>query len=148
MDYRINADDEFEHESEYETQSEQDENPVSLNMQYSKAELIEEVEREVKDRKCFATITSIVRYLNADHQRNQRAIKIGVCTVFILATVITMFKSIIDCSPILFVKVGQDQVGAIDFVTTSSNSSMITANMNYYAINPFDNPLAIGTETT
>lgn len=60
--------------------------------------------------------------------------------------VITMFKSIIDSSPILFVNMGQEQVGAIDYVITSSNSSHISANMNYYAINQFDNILAVGDE--
>ena len=41
--------------------------------------------------------------------------KIGVFTVFLVVMVITMLKSVVDSAPVLYVKLGQDTVGAIDF---------------------------------
>lgn len=61
--------------------------------------------------------------------------------------VISFFKSVVDVSPILFVKVGQEQVGAIDFVITPANNPMIPASVNFYAIDPFNNPFAQGDES-
>ena len=75
-------------------------------MAWSKRILLAEVEQEVKQRSWFATLRSVVRYLIADHARNPRAAKIGICTVFILVMTVTMFKSVIDSAPIIFVKMG------------------------------------------
>ena len=77
-------------------------------MRRSKKELIEEVEREVKQRNIWSTFKSIVLYLRADQSRHQSALHIGIFTVFLLVMTITMFKSVIDSSPILFVKLGQE----------------------------------------
>ena len=74
--------------------------------------------------------------------------QIGVFVVFLLVMVITMFKSVIDSSPILFVKTGQEQVGAIDFMMVASNNTgLITGDVNYYALNPWKNPFAIVNST-
>ena len=75
-------------------------------MAWSKRILLAEVEIETKQRSCFATLKSVLWYLGADHKRNPRAAKIGICTVFILVMVVTMFKGVIDSAPILFVKMG------------------------------------------
>ena len=73
--------------------------------------------------------------------------KIGIFTVFLLVMVITMFKSVIDSSPILFVRVGQEQVGAIDFMLTASNgTSMISADVNAYDIDMFQNKYLVYKE--
>ena len=63
--------------------------------------------------------------------------KIGVFTVFIVVMVITMLKSVVDSAPILFVKLGQDEVGAIDFTLKASNTATKQVPINYYNINPF-----------
>ena len=47
-----------------------------------------------------------MRYLRADQAKHPRPLYIGITTVFILVMVLTMFKSIIDSAPILFVKIG------------------------------------------
>ena len=75
-------------------------------MAWSKRILIAEVEIEMKQRSWLATLKSVLWYLGADHTRNPRAAKIGICTVFILVMVVTMFKGVIDSAPILFVKMG------------------------------------------
>jgi len=65
------------------------------------------------------------------------AIKIGIFTVFLVVMVITMLKSVVDSAPILFVKIGQEEVGAIDFTLTSTLNSMNAVPTNLYNINPF-----------
>ena len=50
-----------------------------------------------------------------EQSKKMRAFKIGVVTVFIVVMVITMLKSVVASSPLLFVKIGQISVGAIDF---------------------------------
>ena len=65
------------------------------------------------------------------------AIKIGIFTVFLVVMVITMLKSVVDSAPILFVKLGQDNVGAIDFTLRSSSKTYETVPINYYNIDPF-----------
>lgn len=57
--------------------------------------------------------------------------------------VITMLKSVVASSPLLFVKIGQDTVGAIDFQLAGETNGLINANTNYYNIDPFNNPFAI-----
>ena len=48
--------------------------------------------------------------------------------------VITMLKSVVDSSPILFVKIGQNSVGAIDFTLSSPSESnaIVGINTNFY----------------
>ena len=65
------------------------------------------------------------------------AFKIGVFTVFLVVMVITMLKSVVDSAPILFVKLGQDEAGAIDFTLKVSSNSYNTVPLNYYNIDPF-----------
>ena len=66
------------------------------------------------------------------------AFKIGIFTVFLVVMVITMLKSVVDSAPILFVKLGQDNAGAIDFTVKSTSGSYNTVPVNYYNINPFE----------
>ena len=65
------------------------------------------------------------------------AIKIGIFTVFLVVMVITMLESVVDSAPILFVKLGQDNVGAIDFTLTSDSTTYKMVPVNYYNIDPF-----------
>ena len=45
-----------------------------------------------------------------------------------------MLKSLVDVAPIAFLKVGQDQVGAIDFkITSDYQNKFINADVNMYA---------------
>ena len=84
-----------------------------------------------------------MRYLNSDKAKRPRPFYIGVSTVFILVTVITMFKAIIEVAPILFVRIGQEQVGAVDYTITSKNKSMIPGDINQYNIDPWNNPVEV-----
>ena len=77
-----------------------------------------------------------------EQQKKQRALKIGIFTVFLVVCMITMLKSVVDSSPIIFVKIGQEQAGAIDYQLTSPTygNQYSVADMNQYSINPFCNP--------
>ena len=87
---------------------------------------------------------SILRYLSADRAKRPRPYVIGVTVVFILVMVMTMFKSVVESSPVIFVKIGQVEVGCIDFqLRPTDSTSMSLGDMNYYGINPFDNPLCV-----
>ena len=84
----------------------------------------------------------MLRYLIVEQTKKQRALKIGIFTVFLVVMAITMLKSAVDCTPIIFVKIGQDQVGTIDYSMTSpkNGNSEINGNINWYNIDPFHNP--------
>lgn len=81
---------------------------VTSGMRREKRDLIKEVNDQQKQVKILAVLTTILRYLTADQAKRPRPWYIGVCTVFILVMTMTMFKSVIDSSPILFVKIGQE----------------------------------------
>ena len=70
-------------------------------------------------------------------QKKPSSFKIGIFTVFIVVMVITMLKSVVDSAPILFVKLGQDEVGAIDFTITNNDSYLKRGPMRIYNIDPF-----------
>ena len=59
--------------------------------------------------------------------------------------VITMLKSVVDSAPILFVKLGQEEVGAIDFSLTVRNYAENQVPLNYYNIDPFLGRFALNT---
>lgn len=84
----------------------------------------------------------IVNYLVSEQTKKQEALKIGIFTVFLVVMIISMLKSVVDSTPILFVKLGQEAAGAFDFQLSSPKESnaMLNGDVNYYAVNPFDNP--------
>ena len=75
-------------------------------MRWEKKKFIAEVEEQNKQFRCSAILSTIMRYLTAEQAKNPRGWYIGITTVLILVTVMTMFKSVIDASPIIFVKLG------------------------------------------
>ena len=58
-----------------------------------------------------------------------------------------MLKSVIDSFPIVFVKLYQDEVGAIDLAIRATADPFavpaILADQNFYAIDPWNNPLEV-----
>jgi len=64
-------------------------------------------------------------------------VRIGIFTVFIVVAIITMLESVISITPILFVQMGQEEAGAIDFKMTYSPSNLVSGDVNFYAVDPF-----------
>mmetsp|Transcript_15625 Transcript_15625/g.19666 ORF Transcript_15625/g.19666 Transcript_15625/m.19666 type:complete len:85 (+) Transcript_15625:151-405(+) len=81
---------------------------VTPGMLWEKKKLKAEVEEQRKQVRWCAVLATILRYLSSDKAKRPRSFYIGVTTVFILVTVITMFKAVIEVAPILFVKIGQE----------------------------------------
>jgi hypothetical protein len=100
------------------------------------------VQNEDKERSCWSTFVVITESLIRETGKKQRAFRIGIFTVFLVVMVITMLKSVVDCTPILFVRIGQDAAGAVDYQlqAPSKGNAMIKANVNFYDIDPFNNP--------
>lgn len=51
---------------------------------------------------CYLSFAVLVRYVTADLSRKKSAFQIGVFTVFLVVTFITMLKGVIDAMPVLF----------------------------------------------
>lgn len=79
----------------------------------------------------------IWNYIVAEQQRKASSLKIGIFTVFLVVMIITMLESIVAVTPILFVKMGQDNAGAIDVKLTYKKSGLVNGNTNFYNIDPF-----------
>jgi len=54
-----------------------------------------------------------------------------------VVTIITMLESVISITPILFVKMGQEEAGAIDFKITYTASNLVSGDVNFYSVSPF-----------
>jgi hypothetical protein len=75
----------------------------------------------------------------AETKKKVSALRIGIFTVFMVVTVIVMLKSVVSITPILFVKLGQVEAGAIDFMIKPSLTKHLTdGNTNWYAVDPFE----------
>ena len=85
-----------------------DDEDYTMNLKLQKSELVLEVEEDDRKRKCCATCSVITRYLYVEQSKKQRAMKIGIFTIFLVVMIITMLKSVVDSAPIIFVKMGQD----------------------------------------
>ena len=138
---RVVAKEEYPKELQYD---EDDSNLLSadesrLRMSVQKYEMIEEFDENRKSKHCCSTCKSVTQYMCSESIKKPTAFKIGVFTVFLVVMCITMLKSVVDSSPILFVKIGQSEVGAFDFTLNARAPILYTepGNMNYYDINPF-----------
>jgi hypothetical protein len=55
---------------------------------------------------CCGDFRVIMNYLISEQQRKSSSLKIGIFTVFLVVTIITMLESVVSVTPILFVKIG------------------------------------------
>lgn len=96
----------------------------------------------------FQTFRTITTYIISDIHKKQRSFKIGVFTIILVVTFIMMLKSLIDVSPIAFLKVGQDQVGLFDYVITSNYGDPFEdGDVSSYDTDPFSYNNKIPTTT-
>ena len=56
---------------------------------------------------CCSDLTVILNYMIAETKKKVSALRIGIFTVFMVVMVIVMLKSVVQITPILFVKLGQ-----------------------------------------
>jgi hypothetical protein len=95
-------------------------------------------EEQSKSKICCPDLMVILNYMVAETKKKVSALRIGVFTVFMVVTVIVMLKSVVSITPILFVKLGQVEAGAIDFMIKPYLSKHLTdGNVNWYSVDPF-----------
>lgn len=83
---------------------------------------------------------TILAYIRKDIKKKARSFRIGVFTVFLVVSFITALKSLIDVAPIAFLKVAQDQAGAIDVKMVSDIDKQIQdGDLNYYRLDHLSN---------
>jgi len=73
----------------------------------------------------------------AELEKKKSGMHIGIFTVFLVVAVITMLDAVVSVTPVIFVKIGQQTSGAIDFELTFGGNPITDGNVNYYAIDPF-----------
>lgn len=93
-----------------------DESSVALldsSLNHSQAQQAYQRE-QLKNQTFYKLLQTVMAYLESDIKKKYTNFIIGVCSIFLVVSFITSLKSIIDVAPIAFLKVGQDQAGAID----------------------------------
>ena len=76
---------------------------------------------------------TIFNYIKSDIRKKTKAFRLGVVTIIIVVSFITMLKSLVDVAPVALLKLGQDQAGAFDFTISSDYSSKLDAgDVNLY----------------
>jgi len=61
------------------------------------------------------SLTMMMRYVMSGIQRKRGDFHIGLFTVFLVVMSITMLKSVIDATPVLFLQMAETAHGSIDF---------------------------------
>ena len=86
----------------------------------------------------FSLMYTISNYIISDISKKQRSFKIGVSTIFIAVSFITMMKSVTDVMPVAFLKLSQDQAGGFDIrITSSAESMLLNGDINHHHVGPF-----------
>lgn len=78
--------------------------------------------KQKKNSSCFGFELSnfivAVKYVITDTKRHKRAWWIGFFTVFLVVAFVSLLQNAIDRSPLIFLKLGEDQVGEYDLLLT------------------------------
>jgi hypothetical protein len=64
----------------------------------------------------MGTLSTILNYISTDIAKKPRSFKIGVFSVFIVVVFLTLLESGLSITPIMFLKIAEDQAGAIDLI--------------------------------
>jgi len=114
--------------------------------EFKLGENLNEKSQKKKNSACteFLVITeTIVNYVVGDLNKKRGSFQIGVFTIFLVVTFITMLKGVIDAMPVLFLQIAETQTSAIDFTMTphaaSPNGLLTLGNVNFYAMDPWGN---------
>jgi len=71
----------------------------------------------------LASLVVAVKYVFSDSKKNRRAWFIGFFTVFLVVTFTTILQNAIAKSPIIFMKLAEDQVGEYDLLLTGQSTA-------------------------
>lgn len=81
---------------------------------------------------------TVVQYLRSDILRKARSFRIGVFTIFLIVSFVTVLKGVVDAAPVVFLKLAQDGSGNFDFQLASDyGERLVNGDLNYYDGEPF-----------
>eukprot|EP01133_Synstelium_polycarpum_P010243 gene10243-11942_t len=69
-----------------------------------------------------------LRYVHKNSRKNIKGLLLGLLTVFLVVLFISFLQNLIQASPIVFLKLSEDQAGELDLVITGDASSASVAN--------------------
>eukprot|EP00026_Physarum_polycephalum_P001035 Phypoly_transcript_01036.p1 GENE.Phypoly_transcript_01036~~Phypoly_transcript_01036.p1 ORF type:complete len:1168 (+),score=174.37 Phypoly_transcript_01036:78-3581(+) len=73
----------------------------------------------------YADFATAIRYVITDAKRHKKGFIIGIATVFIVVMFVSLLQNVIQKSPIVFLKLSEDEVGEFDMVMTSPTNLVI-----------------------
>lgn len=88
----------------------------------------------LRSHKCWPTFLTTFGYLLSEQSKKARSFQIGVFTIFLVVSFLTLLKSAVDVAPVAFVKIASDQSGLIDFELKASDtlgSKVVDGNGNF-----------------
>ena len=62
----------------------------------------------LRQNKCWPTFKSITSYLISEQTKKARSFQIGVFTIFLVVSFLTLLKSAVDVAQVAFVKIASD----------------------------------------
>jgi hypothetical protein len=74
----------------------------------------------------------MIGYLVASIKKKPRSIKIGVFTIFLVVSFITLLGNAVQTSKIIFMKLSEDTVGEADFILQALPGANYSTSGNYY----------------
>jgi hypothetical protein len=78
-------------------------NTITSNKQEEKQELVQgSKDGSIEEKNFCAALSTVLQYLLADLKKKSRSFKIGVCTILLVVSFITLLKSVIEVSPVAF----------------------------------------------
>ena len=85
---------------------------------------------------------AIFSYIMSDLKKKPRSYKIGMFTVGLVVTFVVFMWSVVEGTPLIFLKLSQDQVGEADIVVRASGANNLSVSGNVYegAVNPWNSP--------
>jgi len=87
---------------------------------YPQSALLEKEENKPASSSFIGSIKLILAYLFADLKKKQRSFRIGLITIIIVTTFVTLLMSGIIISPLIFLRLSESDVGEIDAVLNPS----------------------------
>ncbi|GAM21205.1 hypothetical protein SAMD00019534_043800 [Acytostelium subglobosum LB1] len=81
----------------------------------------------------MADVNVAMRYVHNSSKKNVKSIVMGLITVLLVVTFISFLQNLIQNSPVVFLKLSEDQAGELDLVLTGDPTSFTTTNSTLQA---------------
>jgi hypothetical protein len=76
------------------------------------------LESIIKSHGFFSSLKIVIFYLISDLKKRQRSFKIGFMTILIVVGFLTFLQSAIQLAPLMFLKMAENTMGAVDILLT------------------------------